>query len=185
MTLETQLASLTSRNTVVTINHWLNDGRVEINWYGQRVLTVEQLGSVEIDQVARKFLNAHAFQFMEQPTLQERLDAHQLWGRIRKLYQISDERLSSTWAIKILTYIKEFKPYMVVHAQNVREHFETMGVRGLSNSENSPFLFTPEQFKAIWQEQRPVEQFSIRFHGKTIEGWSANKEMVEAALPRG
>src|SRR3569832_2087906 len=109
MRLDEKLASISSDETVTQVSELLNCAHVSINWYGQRIVTVDGYeGSVEINELAKKYLRANAFQGDGNPNLQQRLDCYVLWGRVQKLYADSNEELKKTWMFNYLTPLKEF-----------------------------------------------------------------------------
>jgi hypothetical protein len=180
MRLGDKLASISSSETVSQVGEMLNRAHVSINWYGQRLVTVDGYeGSVEINELANKYLGANTFQRDGNPDLQERLNCYALWGRVQKLYTDSNEELKKTWLFNYLTPMKEFRPYCRACAG---DPMAIIGEWDFSSTRDSLFQFAPQAFKRMWPEVEPQGKSWMMVKGETSERWTATKEMVEAAL---
>lgn len=180
MRLEDKLASIYTNDTVAQVGEMLNHAHVSINWHGQRIVTVDGYeGSVEINELALKYLKADAFQRDAHPNLQDRLDCYALWGRVQKLYIDSNAELNKTWLFKYLTPLKEFKPYCRACAG---DPMAIIGEWEFGATKNSLFEFSPKEFKQIWPGVKPQSKSEILGEGKFSKKWGATKEMVEDAL---
>ncbi len=173
MNLIDKLASISSQDTIVELHKMLNHAQVSVNWYGQRMVKVEGLqNSVEINDIAKKFLDAELFK-KDGTILQERLEGYMLWGRIQRLYIESDLELSKTNFYKYLTPIKEVRPYCRSCAG------DPMAIIGEWEGNPNPLLgFTPEEFKSVWPNTQPDN----KSFNTTGERWFATKKMLEMAL---
>lgn len=95
MILGDKIASIPANQLVSTMNALLDQARVSIDWSGRRVVSVKGFeGTVEIDTVARRFLQGNS------DTTSKNYKA--LWCRMFKLYQRSDRALEKTWFYKYI-----------------------------------------------------------------------------------
>ena len=167
MRLGEKLASISSNETVAQVSEMLNHAHVSINWYGQRLVTVDGYeGSVEVNELATKYLRANAFKRDGNPSLQERLDCYALWGRVQKLYTDSNEELKKTWLFKYLTPMKEFRPYCRACAG---DPMAIIGEWEFGARKDSLFEFAPEAFKRMWPEVEPQGKSWIMGGGEASE----------------
>lgn len=179
MSLGEKLAAISSKETVAQVGEMLNHAHVSISWYGQRMVTVDGYeGCVEINELAKKYLEANAFQRDGNPSLKERLECYALWERVQKLYADSNEELKKTRLFKYLTPMKEFRPYCRGCA---RDPMAIISEWDLCSNKDVIFAFTPEDFKRIWPEADPQSRSWMIGGGKASERWTATKEMVEEA----
>ncbi len=180
MRLEEKLESISTNDTIAELDEMLDYAHVSINWYGHRIVSVDGYeDSVEINTLALKYLRANAFQRDENPSLQERLDCYNLWGRVQQLYIDSDNILKKAWLFKYLTPMKEFKLSCRACAG---DPMAIIGEWDFRATKDSLFAFTPEEFKKIWPDAKPLGQSTLYRQGKVSKKWTANKDMVEAAL---
>ncbi|MCE5318812.1 MAG: hypothetical protein LLG04_15800 [Parachlamydia sp.] len=146
---------------------------VRINWYGQRVVSVDGYeGEVEINTLAIKYLNASTFQRDANPSAKERLDCYELWGRLQVLYVESEIKLRHTWLFKYLTPCKEIITYTV-------DPLAIIGEWECGSTKESLFQFLPQEFRRIWPHAEP--QNSVAQHDGSVR-WQATEEMVRAYL---
>jgi len=170
MHLKDKLASISSNNTVFEIDRMLNLAHVSINWFGQRIVTVGGYeGSVEINQLAKKYFFAHALILDGNPSLQERLDCHALWGRMQQLFTESEDALKRTWAFK----------YPLIESLCCVSSRYFMTIFKNPFEKKWSFAFTPQEFNHWWPETSPELVIKIRGYE---ERWMATPEMVETAL---
>lgn len=182
MRLSEKLASISSNDTVAEINTMLDHAHVSVNWYGQRIVSVEGYeDSVEINELAKKYLNANPFDRDSNSSLPERLACYALWGRVQKLYRDSNEELKQTSLFKYLTPLKEFRPWCRACAG---DPMAIIGEWEFGAMKDSLFEFTPQEFKKMWPDVEPQGQSWIMGGGESTERWTATKEMVEAVVSR-
>jgi hypothetical protein len=180
MRLSDKLTSISRNDMVAELGEMLNHARVSISWYGQRVVSVDGYeGSVEVNELALKYLKANAFQRDGDPSIKERLDCYALWGRVQKLYIDSNDELNKTWVFKYLTPMKEFRPYCRACAG---DPMAIIGEWEFGAKKDSLLEFTPEEFKKMWPEVEPQGQSWIMGGGERSEKWTATKEMVESVF---
>lgn len=178
MRLSDKLTSISRNETVTELNEMLKHAQVSISWYGQREVSVDGYeGSVKVNELALKYLQANAFQRDGNPSIKERLDCYALWERVQKLYIDSNDELNKTWLFKYLTPIKEFRPYCRACAG---DPMAIIGEWEFSARKDSLFEFTPEEFKKMWPEAEPRGKSWIMGGGEPSEKWTATKEMVES-----
>lgn len=112
MELRQKLNLLTSNNTVAELSEMLMHAHVSISWWGQRLVSVDGYeGSVEINELALKYLGSAPFRRMSESSLNDRLTCENLWGRVQQLYTDSHTALSRTLMYKYLVPMREFRPY--------------------------------------------------------------------------
>lgn len=180
MHLSDKLASLTRNDTVAQLNEMLNQAHVSVNWWGQRIISVDGYeGTVEINTLASIYLQANAFRGDRNPSLQERLNCCALWGRVQKLYTDSDDVLKRTCLFKYFVPLKEFRPYCRACAG---DPMAIIGEWEFNSTKESLFEFLPDQFKAMWPNTEPQGKSWIIGGREQSERWQATKEMVQAAL---
>jgi hypothetical protein len=182
MELREKLLSLTSNNTVAELNQMLNHTHVNISWWGQRLVSVDGYeGSVEINELALKYLRAAPFQRDTESSLQDRLTCAGLWGRVQQLYTDSEAALGNTTVYKLLVRAKEFRPYCRACAG---DPMAIIGEWEFSARKDSLFEFTPAEFKRLWPDTEPKDKsWVVKVGGgESSERWTASKEMVESAL---
>jgi hypothetical protein len=180
MQLSDKLSSISDDNIVVELETMLDQAHVSVNWYGQRLVSVEGYeGAVEINKLAEKYLRADAFD--DGAGLQERLDCYALWGRVQKLYKKSDKVLKQTYLYQYLTPIREFRPYCRACAG---DPMALIGEWDFSSRKTSLFEFSPEEFKKIWPNQEPDGKSWKFYYGRETmtEVWTATEKMVRAAV---
>lgn len=180
MELREKLISLTSNNTVAELNQMLNHTHVTISWRGQRLVSVDGYeGSVEINELALKYLRATPFQRDTESSLQDRLTCESLWGRVQRLYADSEAALANTSVYKLLVPMKEFRLYCRACAG---DPMAIIGEWDCGSKKDSLFEFTPAEFKRLWPDAEPQGKSCVMGGGASSERWTASKEMVESAL---
>lgn len=180
MELREKIISLTNHNTVAELSKMLDQAHVAISWWGQRLVSIDgYTGSVEINELASKYLKAAPFQESTHLSLQERLDCDTLWGRINKLYIDSNKQLNTYLLYKHLVALKEFRPYCRVCAGDPLAIIQEWDLGG---RREALFEFTPDTFKEFWDEsEKQGESCPLSRDGNSIR-WLASREMVESVL---
>ena len=180
MELRAKLQSLSSENTVSELSQMLDHAHVSISNWGERLVSIDGYeGSVEINELALKYLRAAPFQRDTESSLQERLTCASLWGRVQQLYTDSNAELANTSLYKYLVPMKEFRPYCRACAG---DPMAIIGEWELGATKDSVFRFKPEEFKRIWPDVEPNGKSWVMGGGESSERWTATKEMVESAL---
>jgi len=179
MKLGEKLTTLTGENTVQELNRMLKRTHVGISWLGRRRVWVEGYkGSVQINELAQKYLEAAPFKMESDASLQERLNCDDLWGKVQKLYGDSDEMLSRTLFYKYIVDYMEFRPYCRACAG------DPQAIIGLEcgGRRTDIFEFKPERFKKFWYESEKVGSSFAMVDDKELIGWQANRKMVERVV---
>jgi len=168
-----KLESISKYETVFEINKMLDNAHVSINWWGQRMVTIQGYeGCVEINKLAEKYLYNKVLDINETDIhLQERVNCYELWGRVDELYTHSDEALKRTWLFKYLVPLKEF-----LFSSQAKVYIMD------SSKKNLCFAFPPQEFQSRWPDTQ--QQISCRVNGKTIVRSIATLEMVKTALAK-
>ena len=158
----------------------LNHTHVNISWWGQRLVSVDGYeGSVAINELALKYLEATPFRRDAESTLQDRLTCAGLWERVQQLYIDSEAALTNTSVYEYLVPMKEFRPYCRACAG---DPMAIIGEWDLSERKSGLFEFTPTEFKKLWPDAEPKGKSWVMGGGESSERWTASKEMVESAL---
>lgn len=192
MRLDDKLRDVQANNLMFEMGTLLDGARVSVNWYGQRVVTVEGYeGSVKIDCLAKRYLEAEIFQSGLSTrerwqsdahfSLQERLTCYVLWGRVKELYSNSDNAVQNTYLYRYLVFMKELIPFF---SSNQRVIIEKRS-KTIVSVKKVLFEFSPRAFQNMLPHIEPVDKLtitSIDGRGEPFQVWIANKEMVEAAL---
>ena len=120
MNLSQKIESISRTETTAQLSKLLNDHKtqVKISWFGQRVVSIEGFaGTLTINQVAKKYLNAEPFKQSNNLTLKERLECYNLWDKVEQLYMNSDEALNKCWRIfRFFVLLLEFRPWRRFYA---------------------------------------------------------------------
>lgn len=186
MNLAEKLASITPDNIVFEINELLKQRDVSINWVGQRMIKVNGYkDTIEIDKLALKYLEAHAFNRNDCRSLSERFDCYQLWEKISQVYAMSERELCKTYFFKYMIPIKEYNllktidsPIAIINGSDFRCSNEWH----LISYKDSLFEFTPEEFTKNWGDSEPVKVSWFKHDGYYFKRCIASKEMIENAL---
>ncbi len=191
MKLSEKLASLNRENTVAELSGMLtvaesdgklNHAHVSISWKGKRLVSVDGYeGSVEINELASKYLSADPFQKDTKATPRDRLTCDSLWGRVRQLYTDSDVEILNTSIYGYLVVIKECRAYGLSsnHPMAVIHEWNADGKKA------SLFDFTKDEFKKLWPKGEPRSKTTPKGDGEASERWSASREMVQQAVAAG
>lgn len=102
MHLRDKLYSITPETTVAEVSQLLDiPHTVAIDWLGRRVVKIEGFeGSVEIYEMAEQYLKAAPFNYINNPTLQDRLACYDLGTRVHRLYIQSNTAIENTLIYK-------------------------------------------------------------------------------------
>lgn len=168
MDLNHTLFSTPMGELVPTLNEMLSKPtKVTISWWGIRYVSIEGLeGSIEVDELARKFLSSgHTDR-----TSKGRLDSYELWGKIQKLYHDGTEAAAKSYLIGNLTVVKDIKNLTNIDHPMTR----IFGLKG-DPREQELFDYTPEEFQKIWPGTNPPKTIG----DAERETWIASKEMIE------
>lgn len=167
MRLVDKMSQIESSNTVSEIGKICDQAHVAISAWGQRVIFCDGYkGSVTIDQLAQKYLNAAPFNVKNNSSLKDRLDCLHLWDRVEKLYGKSDAKLRKTcrlcsYALSVREYLRdkgdtetkgmnesELYSYFLQRNPRVIIDDRTVGRECL-------YQFTPEAFRQHWPHSKP------------------------------
>jgi hypothetical protein len=153
MYLRDKLYSMTPENTVAELSQLLGTlNPVAIDWLGRRVVTVTGIkGSVQIYEIAEKYLQASPFDYTKNPSIRERLDCYDLGDRVHGLYIQSNTAIENTL----------FYKYWIPSIEALNEDPTVGLLEGFNFDANrSPLLsFTPEQYRKIDEPRASQTRF--------------------------
>lgn len=135
MKLDNKIQSLTPENAVEELDKLLAKVKnVHISWFGRRLVSIKGFeGSSEISLIAKQYFKSSAFRLENNPSLEDRWKCHQLWDKLFKLYNKSDQ--AAWWYTA---------PPDKVQQTIQNWYFENKRPEILS--------FLPEEFKQYWHE---------------------------------
>jgi hypothetical protein len=155
ITLESKLTSIPSNEIIPELSALVDKAHAKISWSGNRVVSVNGYnGEVEIDALARKYLQASFFDRDSSACtpLAEVLGYYSLWKRIQDLYEDSEKELSNTRFYKHAISSLPPGPNRLARVR---------GLRSIMASEFSrislPIEFTQTEFMAVWPNSIPLE----------------------------
>ncbi len=176
MLITEKIESISSDVAVEQLNQIVEKAQVSISWSGRRVVSVKGFeGTVQINTIAALFLNSPVFS-QKDPSIKDRLQADQLWGRVEQLYLDSDSALQSTWIYKYIVFILEIR----FHCRLCAGDPEAI-IREDIYKRDALFSFTEEKFKEYWGETALEGKTKISTSDSC--GYVATRKMLES-LPR-
>lgn len=181
MKLDEKISYLKPDNAVQELTNLLDNSenvKTTISWWGQRLVSLDKFdGFATIDQVARKYLKASAFDIDNtERSLEDRLQADNLWEKVENLYTESDKELAKTRFYKYLVpLIEVFKIFSNAPQKIFRDEISAMFYR------NHLFYFTPENFRTFFgEDEKKGEVYTLGKANSTR--WLASKEMVKSLV---
>jgi len=182
MELSAKLNSLSHFETVNQLKDMLKNAHVSISWWGQRLVSIDGFeGSVEINQLAAKYLRAEPFDRNTKASLKDRLECNSLWKDVKELYTKSNDELEKTYLYRFLTPLKELRPWCRACAG---DPLAIINEWEFGSKKESLFTFTPEEFKKMWPDTEPNGKSWFFVGGEKSEKWKASKSMVEDYLKK-
>ena len=167
MRLDDVIRGLSRDNTVAALQQVLNSAKVEISWYGRRVVSVEGYeGNIELRELALKYFAATPFQWPEENfTFSERWECYLLYTKIEKLFSDGAEAFENTWVYQYIL------PYKESTSTSDREIIC-----------KKLFKYTPEQFRTTFPSGGSYEKEV--FNGTEIEIWIPVWRTILSAVSR-
>lgn len=182
MELDEKIDSISDATVVAEFTNMLNQAHVNISWWGQRLVSINGYeGEVEINKLAKKYIDSVYYQREYDTTLQSRLDCANLWEKVEKLYIDSDNQLKGTLIYHRIVPLLEYRPYCRACAGDPQAL-----IRGREYLDKEEiFAFSPQRFKDHWSESPKLRSsYGFNSDGTPNVKWYASKEMVESALAR-
>lgn len=176
MHLRNAIRSINSDNWIDQVNEILDKAQVSINWYGQRMVTVEGYeGSAQINELVSGLFCTHLeAATIVDPSLsiQKRFGCLNLWVRFEALYAYSDAKLNETRLFKYLTpFIEGSQSYRLSQGDPMAIICKYARVARLIC-----FSFSPERFKQLFPNAAPL----VIINGGQI--WIPSENSVEEPL---
>jgi hypothetical protein len=183
MSLSEKLASISKDQTVAELGVMLEDASVSISWYGERLVSVKGLqGSVGINDLVAKYLNAAPKSSDGIHNLKARLDFYNLWTKVKRLCRDTSS-LDNTYVYRFLVPTKEF--IHRIRYTTARDYMTSRLKGSLFPAKNEwCFAFLPNDFKQLWPDEKPWESRCFLSDGRMVENHVATEEMVRAAYTR-
>lgn len=188
MKISDKIDTINPKTLSTEINSLVDNAKISISWFGQRIITVNGYeGSATIDQLATKYLDATRGFYISNPSFQERLSCKHLWGRIKMLYDQSDDILNKTWAYKFFVWILEFRPFGLFSERPRSRIISSKDAKDI-------FRFPLDKFKEYWPiefekqlelDRERMEEVRRRSPFIFIRGalcFYASEEMLQTAL---
>lgn len=180
-----KLSSINNEDIVDELTHLLDYYQLRISKDGQRMFCNHDYeGEVTLDQLIETFLRADVIKKTYNvdnvsPSLHDRLACDDLWEKILRMFDKSDEQLRrASYLLQAFTLFNEIRPYANINHKNPQAIIHEWPL-WQTNEREMLFSFKEDEYKSLFGD---IEPCGMRYDDVAV--MTATRTMIETVYRR-